>query len=166
MFLGMSFTPTEKAHVAQVIKSANVSRQRAREAVRRARLSRMTPDEVEAMCMPPGARCVACSAPPCCTARVFAPLKDVADGMIGRETLGKLLVENPDAFFELCWERAPGEVWVRVTTTYSCRAHLHIMEKAAAKSPSWCMVDIDRGPEAAARGNRVVVGPRVFDVGA
>jgi hypothetical protein len=122
---------------------------------------RMTPDEVEASVMPIGKRCP-CGAPPTCVARVFMPLDEVVK-QIGQTELGRLLVEKPDEFQSLCLDLPQhGGVFVRASTAYSCRAHLPEMERQAAKAPSWCYVDIDRGPEVMER-NRVVVGPTVFD---
>lgn len=35
---------------------------------------------------------------------------------------------------------------VRISTTYGCEACTPELERAAAKAPSWCIVDINRGP--------------------
>lgn len=121
----------------------------------------MTPDEVEARWgAPRGARCGACGRPPCTSARVFMPVDEVHRS-IGAELLGRLIYTNPKGFESLCIQ-VDGLTYVRVSWTFACREHLPLLERTAAKSPSWCIVDIDRGPAVSAR-NPVTVGPSVFD---
>lgn len=45
--------------------------------------------------------------------------------------------------------------YVRISMVYSCRSCQKELEKALAKAPSWCIVEINRGPDPT---NRVSVG--------
>jgi hypothetical protein len=47
------------------------------------------------------------------------------------------------------------EPHVRMSQAYSCRVCQPAFERALAKSPSWAVIDINRGPDPS---NRVVVG--------
>lgn len=151
--------------VQQILLQAETRQQRRRAAIihrKKFRDGRETPDDVEASVMPRGAFCP-CGARPHCVARVFMPLKDVVERQ--GEGVGRLLLTHPEKFERLCVDLGPerGGVFVRVSTAYSCRTHLPIMERTLArKTPSWCLVDIDRGPEVMVT-KRVVVGPSVFD---
>lgn len=100
-----------------------------------------------------------CGRRPEAVARVFLPLDEL---------------RRRDAMFDLLCDRDPNAMlqmvvmlhdskdnprikhpYVRTTTAYACSQHLPDLERAAAKSPSWALVEINRGPDPT---NRVSVG--------
>lgn len=93
---------------------------------------------------PPGAKCFGCKRSPITTIRVYAPVKD----MLARDPMLKALSEaDPTAFMQLvCPQGLFKEPMMLLSCLYACTTCTPAAEKAAAKGPSYCCVDIDRGP--------------------
>ena len=103
----------------------------------------------------PKAKCAGCGGGrPVVWAIVLAPLKEARDrGMIPlnmpQEALVNLVVPIQQSAFH------KPEPFVRLSKTFSCQACRKVFEKELAKAPSWCIVEIQEGPNPT---NRVVVG--------
>jgi len=65
-----------------------------------------------------------------------------------------LFAANPAVVAQMIVQMTDGP-YVRVVTQYACPQHRRELEKAAARSPSWAIVELNHGPDPA---NRVAVG--------
>lgn len=105
----------------------------------------MTPEEChQKYAFAKGTKCAGCGRPPLSTIRVLYPLDELVkrDGNF----VGTMLMKDPEAFKKMCVETTEG-ILVRVSTVYACKSCTPAAERAAAKgSPSWCVVEINRGP--------------------
>jgi hypothetical protein len=119
---------------------------------------RRSPQEFHAQfAFPPDAKCQGCQAKPSIRAIVMMPLDEAEKkGMIPKGAAGApmvfpgvvpLLVPIKDGSSE--------RYFLRVSMTYSCSRCQKDFEKSLAKAPSYCIVEINRGPDPT---NRVVVG--------
>lgn len=93
-------------------------------------------------------RCHVCGGPPAIRIRVFAPL----DELVRRqpEFVAVVAANNPDApgvvpTVPMGREGAP---FVKLSDLCACDLCRADAERAAARGPSWCVVEIDRGPGA------------------
>jgi hypothetical protein len=143
--------------IQQALISAGVQRQQARRAavIHRKKFmdGAMTPEEAhQRWGIPPSARC-ACGAKPLITCRIFMPLDEMVKA--NAEMIGRLLLDEKSAkhFMDQCIQTTSG-VYVRTSTAYACKMHEKNLDQAAAKAPSWCIVEFNRGPGA----DKVVVG--------
>jgi hypothetical protein len=91
-----------------------------------------------------GARCACCGRAPYVRAIVMAPFDEARKrgllfGLTDQQVMALLvrLKSGTDP---------KGEVFVRLTTSYACQACAPDFERAAAKHPSWAVVEINRGP--------------------
>lgn len=48
----------------------------------------------------------------------------------------------------------PAKPYLRISVTYACKQHRAVLERAAAKLPSWCIAEFNHGPGP----DRIVVG--------
>lgn len=94
---------------------------------------------------PPGAKCKGCGQKPVITIRTYAPVKDMlkTDPM-----LAKLAELDPMAFMELTVQGIFKEPMLMLACIFACPNCAPAAERAAARGPSWIIVDIDRGPKA------------------
>jgi hypothetical protein len=114
-----------------------------------------TPQEYHrAHAFPPAAKCSGCGGPPAVRAVVLAPFDEVSQrGMLPHDEL-----VNPSILQTVVpLKGADGQAvpHVRLSITYSCSRCRREFERALAKAPSWCFVDINEGPDPT---NRVQVG--------
>lgn len=118
---------------------------------------RRTPQEYhQQTAFPLNAKCAACGRPPAVRALVFVPLADARRlGMFGMEELtAAAAAAMLQTVVQLKGPSGPVS-YVRVSSAYSCKSCQPAFEKTLAKAPSWCVVEIQRGPDPT---NRVVVG--------
>ena len=102
----------------------------------------MSPQEVHRALAWGGRKCDACGGPAAERIRVFAEYKEV-------------LQRSPEFVMKLAAEHN-GEVpvvdfksgkFIRVSKAFACANCKGEAERQAAKAPSWCCVEIDRGPD-------------------
>lgn len=105
---------------------------------------------------PPGAKCQACGAPPAIKAIVLAEYKEaVQRGMIPNIGIdGQLNEAVAKTIVNLRGPSGPVP-HTRLSAAYACSNCAVMMERSLAKAPSWCVVEIHRGPDPT---NRVSVG--------
>lgn len=108
---------------------------------------RMTPQEMHRQfAFPKNAKCEGCGRRPHVRAIVMAPLDEVSKrGLLPADMpqheLMKVIVP-----IQSVTDRRP-QAFVRISTTYSCTSCRKDFEKALAKGPSWCIVEINAGPD-------------------
>jgi hypothetical protein len=111
---------------------------------------RFTAEEAHAMfAFPRSARCAGCgSRGLALRAIVMAPLDEaVKHRMIDPESakdpyrLASILIPIQES-------ATSRKLYVRISITYCCRRCQREFERALAKAPSWCIVEINRGPGA------------------
>lgn len=115
---------------------------------------RMSPEEAHAkFAFPVGAKCTGCGAPPTIRGIVMAPLDEVRKRDPDFDTLASLANINPEAatrFYEMLVQIKGSDgkptPYVRISTAFSCKSCSKTFEKTLAKAPSWCIVEINRGP--------------------
>ncbi len=115
---------------------------------------RVTPREFHAAnAFPPGAKCSGCTRRPTVRAEVLAPLDEVKRRDADFEEVSQLALTNPEAankFFAMLvpLKGSDGKPvpHVRISSAFACDACAPSLERALAKGPSWCVVDIRRGP--------------------
>lgn len=114
----------------------------------------MSPEEYHAKhAFPLGAKCSGCGGPPQIRAIVMAPLDEVKKRDPDFAQISELATTNPEAakrFFEMLVQIKGSDgkpvPHVRLSTAYACKRCGPTMEKTLAKGPSWCIVEINRGP--------------------
>jgi hypothetical protein len=120
----------------------------------------VTPNEFHAKwAFPPTAKCCACQAKPSIRAIVMMPIDEAEKrGLIppGAATAPMLF---PAVVPVLVPIREPGNpkpsFYIRVSMVYSCRRCRKDLAKALAKAPSFCIVEINEGPNP---NERVLLG--------
>lgn len=131
--------------------------QKKRKATRKFMDGKITPQDYHRQHgFPKGAKCAGCGGPPAVKAMVFAEVKEaVKRGMMPppmengviNEAVVKTLVK---------FKGPSGPVLhARLSQSYSCTSCRVDFEKALARAPSWCVVEINEGPDPR---NRVSVG--------
>lgn len=112
----------------------------------------MTPQEMHSKyAFPVGAKCVGCGGPPLVTIRSFAEEAE----MLKRDPRLKLLqLVEPEKYGAMRLRTKMG-AYLRIAEVYACVRCAPEAERAAAKHPSWCFCDINRGPAEM----KIVVGP-------
>lgn len=107
---------------------------------------RMTPRDLHNAVLFTGKKCQSCTRPPEYVLRVFAQEKE----MIARDpSLLTFAALNPEKYAQmrvLTFKEGP---WLRISEVLSCGHCFKDAQKAAAKGPSWTLVEIDRGPDEA-----------------
>lgn len=112
-----------------------------------------TPREAHSrLAFPPGAACATCKRPPVARAIVMAPL----DECIKHELVPPEAAANPGVLLPITVQLNESvgssalnpKPYIRLSITYACQQCLPVMERQAARGPSWMVVDIDRGPAA------------------
>jgi hypothetical protein len=84
---------------------------------------------------------------------VLAPLEEaVKRGMVHPNTPHDALIPRVVPIQETSAHKP--KAYVRISCTYSCKKCQKDMEVALAKGPSWCIVEINRGPDPE---NRIIV---------
>lgn len=115
---------------------------------------RFTAEEIHAKhAFPPGAKCSGCGGPPMIRAMVMAPLDEVKKRDPEFEVLEQLATVSPEAaqrWFKMLVQIKGSDgkpvPHIRLITAYACQSCGPTMEKTLAKGPSWCIVEINRGP--------------------
>lgn len=104
---------------------------------------RMTPEELHReMAFPIGSTCRGCGRPPTIAIRSFAEEAE----MFSRDpNLMVLAKTDPDTYGKMLVKTKAGR-FIKLGEIYSCPTCAPEAEKAAAKHPSWCFVEVDRGP--------------------
>lgn len=117
--------------------------------VRRFMGGTMTPQEVHTQAL--NMRCEQCGAPAAERIRVLVQLKE----LVARnpEYVAQIMATNPDGPSVPTVPTKYGPM-VKVSDVGACRNCAAAAEKAAARGPSWAIVEITRGPDPT---NRVVV---------
>ena len=112
----------------------------------------MTPQEMHSKyAFPVGAKCAGCGGPPLVTIRSFAEEAE----MLKRDPRLKVLqLVEPEKYGSIPLGTKMG-AYLRISEVFACASCAPDAERAAAKHPSWCFVDINRGPAEM----RIVVGP-------
>lgn len=114
---------------------------------------RETPQEMHARIAWAGRRCLHCKGPPAIRIKVFAPVEELKQ-------------RSPHVMAGLASAFPGGSIPVvptvhgpmlKTTDVVFCARCAPAAERAAAKGPSWALVEIDRGPDPK---NRVVAGYR------
>lgn len=94
---------------------------------------------------PPGAACANCGKRPSVRAIVMAPFDEVQkrgmlpQGALINPSIMQAIVPIKDA-------QGLPTPYVRLSIAYACRTCQPAFERALAKAPSWCIVEINRGP--------------------
>lgn len=103
----------------------------------------ITPEEFHAKyAFPPGSKCHVCPLPPLTRVRILMP----ADELRKRDPLmEQLALVDPVAFAKLLLHTKNGP-YIIVREIVACKQHTPELERAAAKTPSWCHAEINRGP--------------------
>ena len=118
---------------------------------------RRTPNEYHReFAFPPTAKCAGCGGPPAIRAIVLVELAEaIKRNMVQAPLFGQIV--HPDVAKTIVQLRGPsGPVpHTRVSLTYSCDLCRKTMEVELAKAPSWCVVEINEGPDPR---NKVQVG--------
>lgn len=114
---------------------------------------RCTPQELHSrLAFPVGATCKTCSRRPVARAIVFAPLDEcIKHGLVPAEAAA-----NPSVLLPITVQLNESvgsaalnpKTYIRLSITYACTQCLPSMERAAARGPSWMIVEFDRGPGA------------------
>lgn len=105
---------------------------------------KITPNELHrTLAWPAHARCVCGSARVVIQAKTFYPLEEF--NKINPELVGTILMTERAATLSQLFVEFTSGVHVRISTTYACEQHKRDLEIAAAKGPSWALVEFDRG---------------------
>lgn len=102
------------------------------------------------MAISPRAKCVGCGKRPYIRAIVMAPFDEAKKMM---PDLDDLLQVNPTAVMQSIVQirenptDTVGKPYLRLSCTYACQSCRRDFEKALAKAPSWCIVEINYGPK-------------------
>ena len=117
---------------------------------------RRTPNEYHREhAFPPSAECAGCGGPPAVRAIVLAELKEaIKHRMVPASLDGRITAAVARTLVDLRGPSGPVK-HARISATYSCDNCRKTMEVALAKAPSWCIVEINEGPNPR---NRVQVG--------
>ncbi len=92
---------------------------------------------------PPNAQCQGCKTRGVITRIiVYYPLDEVKKRDPAFAAISEI---DPERFLKLVMQTKSGP-YVRISTIYACKQCTPSAEKAAAKGPSWSLVDINRGP--------------------
>lgn len=102
---------------------------------------RMTPDEVH-RALGLRVRCL-CGQPAAIRIKVLAPLQEVQDR--NPQFVAMVAASNPDGPFVPTIPSKYGNL-VKLSDVGACDNCKTEAERVAAKHPSWCIVEIDRGP--------------------
>ena len=98
------------------------------------------------LAFPAHARCHGCGGPPINRAIVMAPLDELRRrGQIPEH----VRLSDPALMSVIIPIRESADttkLYVRMSCVYSCLTCAAELEKALAKTPSWCIVEINRGP--------------------
>ena len=115
---------------------------------------RTTPQEYHRLhAFGPDARCAVCGGRPEIRAIVLAPFDEANK----RGMLPEGAMFNPGVMQTMVTIKEGGvpKPYLRLSIAYSCKLHQREFERTCAKAPSWCIVEINRGPDPT---NRVQVG--------
>lgn len=116
---------------------------------------RMTPQEMHRMfAFPPTAKCQGCGGRPHLRAIVLAPLDEVSKRGLLPEGMPQDEVMKMVVPLKSSTDIKP-QAFVRLSVSYSCTMCRKDFEKALARTPSWCVVEINSGPD---ETNRIVLG--------
>jgi len=108
---------------------------------------RATAQEVHAKyAFPPGAKCTGCGKRGGLQTRAIV-LMELEEMKRRDPLLADLSIVDPVKFTQLILQTKYGP-FIRVSTSYACPTCTPALEKAMAKCPSYCIVDINRGPGA------------------
>lgn len=112
---------------------------------------RTTPQKMHAdLAFPRTAKCGGCQRKPLIRAITLAPLDEMRRRQPG---LDALMTADPNGFMSQIVkirensEDKAGKPYLRVGVAYACESCKKSLEQAAAKSPSWCIVEFNYGPK-------------------
>ena len=118
-----------------------------------------SPQEFHAQyAFPPDAKCQACQNKPSIRGIVMMPLDEAEKRGVIPPGAGRAPLLFPDlapALVPIHSGNGKPDFYLRISLVYSCRLCQKDFEKALAKAPSFCIVEINRGPDPT---NRVTVG--------
>jgi len=104
-----------------------------------------SPQEMHARIAWHGRRCQACGGPPAILIRVLAPFKELYER--APDTLTVMANSDPEHPGQLPIIPTQYGPMLRTSEIVACARCAPSAEKAAAHGPSWCLVEIDRGPD-------------------
>ena len=120
---------------------------------------RSTPQEYHAKnAFPLDAKCTACQAKPSIRAIVMMPLDEAEKRNLvpaGAAKAPYLFPALQPVLVHIKSSDPKGEWYIRISLAYSCTMCQKAFEKALATAPSYCIVEINRGPNSS---NRVASG--------
>lgn len=109
-----------------------------------------TPQEMHARLAWRGRRCQVCSGPPVVRIKVLTPVSEMAPGV-----LAAIAAADPEGKGRLPVIPTKHGNVLMTADVFACKLHQKGAERAAAKGPSFNIVEIDRGPDPT---NKVTVG--------
>lgn len=113
----------------------------------------ITPEELhQSLAFPIGAKCKLCGRPPMIAIRSYG---EEAEMIKRDQNLRIFATVDPEKYASMLIKTKAGR-FIRIGEVYACSHCAPQAEREAAHHPSWCFVDIDRGPGP----DRVVVGYR------
>lgn len=142
----MSRRQERKEDTSALAKRIEEVRSRPAEVIHRKKLfgGTMTAEEVHSKyAFPPNAQCTGCKTRSVIT-RIIV-LMELQEARKRDPLMDSVMAVNPMLFNQLLVPTKYG-VFLRVSTVYACKRCTPDAEKVAAKAPSWCIVDINRGP--------------------
>jgi hypothetical protein len=148
--------PVKLGEGVRIITDTNRHQRRSSPVIHRRKFmqGRMTAEEVHArLAFPIHAKCAGCGRRPTIRAIVLCPLAEMRARDPDFDTVADLALVNPEAaekFHGMCVQikgsDGKPETYVRISTAYCCKTCGPTMERTLAKGPSWCIVEINRGP--------------------
>lgn len=113
---------------------------------------RTTAEEVHAkLAFPKNAKCGGCKRRPVIRAITMAPFDEARKRYPEIDLIAEM---NPNELMHRIVRirenltDKEGKPYIRLGIAYSCKSCAPVMEKALARAPSWCIVEINRGPGA------------------
>jgi len=141
---GIDFS-TDGEQIARLM-AIPVPRRKSPNHVRKFDGGRRTPQEYHAEYgFPPSAKCAACGKRPSVRGIVLAPFDEACK----RGMLPPSIVDPTAAMQALVMVKSGTEYTphLRISTAYACSSCRGAFERVLAKAPSWCVVEVNRGPD-------------------
>lgn len=105
---------------------------------------RMSPKDLHNAVLFTGKKCQTCTRQPEYILRSFA---EEAEMLKRDPNLYALMQSRLDLYLQMRVTNFKGGPWLRIAETYACGQCFKDAQKAAAKGPSWVLVEIDHGPK-------------------
>lgn len=90
-------------------------------------------------------KCAECGGPPAIRVKVFYPLTEIHETLLDAVKLECLVTGEPPPILRAN-EKYGNQLIMKVSDIVACERCAAALERAAAKAPSYAIVDIDRGP--------------------